>query len=78
MWWPALGGLVVGLVGVLDPHTMGVGYDNIENILGGGMAMHAVVILCALKFVSWSVSLGAAPPAAHSPPSSRSAVASAR
>ena len=30
MWWPALGGLVVGAVGYFSPHTMGVGYDNID------------------------------------------------
>jgi CIC family chloride channel protein len=58
MWWPALGGLVVGAVGYFSPHTMGVGYDNIENILSGSLAGKALFMLCALKFVSWSVSLG--------------------
>src|SRR5665213_868724 len=32
MWWPALGGVVVGLVGWISPHTLGVGYDNITSI----------------------------------------------
>jgi H+/Cl- antiporter ClcA/predicted transcriptional regulator len=58
MWWPALGGLVVGAVGYFSPHTMGVGYDNIENILSGSLAGKALLALCALKFVSWSISLG--------------------
>jgi CIC family chloride channel protein len=58
MWWPALGGLAVGVVGFFDVRTMGVGYDNIENILGGDMAMRTIVILCTLKFISWSISLG--------------------
>jgi len=58
MWWPALGGLVVGVVGYFSPLTMGVGYDNIENILSGSLAGKALFMLCALKFVSWSVSLG--------------------
>ncbi|MDB4984867.1 MAG: chloride channel protein, partial [Myxococcaceae bacterium] len=58
MWWPALGGLAVGGVGYLAPHTMGVGYDNIEQIVGGHMLPRAVVVLCSLKFVSWAVSLG--------------------
>jgi CIC family chloride channel protein len=58
MWWPALGGLVVGAVGYFSPRTMGVGYDNIENILSGSLAGQALFLLCALKFVSWSVSLG--------------------
>jgi len=58
MWWPAIGGLVVGAVGVVSPHTMGVGYDNIDRILSGDLAGRAVVVFCALKFVSWSLSLG--------------------
>jgi chloride channel protein, CIC family len=58
MWWPALGGLVVGAVGYVSPHTMGVGYDNIENILAGSLAGQTLFVLCLLKFVSWSVSLG--------------------
>lgn len=58
MWWPALGGLVVGAVGYFAPRTMGVGYDNIENILSGSLAGKALFVLCALKFVSWAISLG--------------------
>jgi H+/Cl- antiporter ClcA/CBS domain-containing protein len=58
MWWPALGGLVVGLVGWVSPHTLGVGYDNIDRMLGGTLAGRAVVIFGLLKFVSWCVSLG--------------------
>ncbi len=58
MWWPALGGLAVGVVGVISPHTMGVGYDNVDRILQGDLAGTAVVVFCTLKFISWSVSLG--------------------
>jgi chloride channel protein, CIC family len=58
MWWPAIGGVVVGLIGWLSPHTMGVGYDNIDHILSGDLAGEAVVVFCLLKFVSWSFSLG--------------------
>jgi H+/Cl- antiporter ClcA/CBS domain-containing protein len=58
MWWPAIGGVAVGLVGFLSPHTMGVGYDNIDRILQGDLAGRAVVVFCFLKFVSWCVSLG--------------------
>jgi CIC family chloride channel protein len=58
MWWPAIGGVVVGIVGVLSPHTMGVGYDNINRILSGDLAGQAVIVFCLLKFVSWSLSLG--------------------
>jgi CIC family chloride channel protein len=58
MWWPAIGGLVVGIVGYFAPRTMGVGYDNIERILAGSMALRTVVFLCSLKFLSWCISLG--------------------
>ena len=58
MWWPALGGLAVGVVGYFEPRTMGVGYENIENILGGAITGQALLTLCVLKFVSWSISLG--------------------
>ncbi len=58
MWWPAVGGVVVGVVGVVSPHTMGVGYDNIDRILSGDLAGEAVLVFCLLKFVSWALSLG--------------------
>jgi CIC family chloride channel protein len=58
MWWPALGGIVVGAIGWFAPHTMGVGYDNIDRILQGDLAGEAVIVFCLLKFVSWCLSLG--------------------
>jgi CIC family chloride channel protein len=58
MWWPALGGLVVGAVGYFAPHTLGVGYDNIQGIVSGSISGRALMFLCIAKFVSWSVSLG--------------------
>ncbi|MGN6247315.1 MAG: chloride channel protein [Ginsengibacter sp.] len=58
MWWPALGGLVVGFVGYFAPHTLGVGYDNITNILTGKMTLTFLVSICLLKFISWCIALG--------------------
>jgi CIC family chloride channel protein len=58
VWWPAIGGIAVGLAGYFSPHTLGVGYDNITNILSGNMAVYAVLSLCLLKFLSWVVALG--------------------
>lgn len=58
MWWPALGGLAVGVVGYFEPLTMGVGYTNIDAILNGSWTATAVIALCTLKFVSWSLALG--------------------
>jgi H+/Cl- antiporter ClcA len=58
MWWPAIGGLAVGVVGYLEPRTLGVGYSNISDMLSGNLAVTAIAGLAALKFVSWSISLG--------------------
>jgi len=58
MWWPALGAVVVGVVGYFYPLTMGVGYENITHIISGRMAISAVAILCLMKFISWTVALG--------------------
>lgn len=58
MWWPALGAIVVGLVGLVSPRTLGVGYTNIEALLGGELATRAMFALALFKLVSWSVALG--------------------
>jgi H+/Cl- antiporter ClcA/predicted transcriptional regulator len=55
--WPALGGLAVGIIGYFEPRTMGVGYDNIENILAGSFSGWMLLSLCLLKFLSWSLAL---------------------
>jgi len=58
MWWPAIGGIAVGIVGYFAPHTLGVGYDNIEGMVAGRIVGSAVIFLCVMKFISWSISLG--------------------
>jgi chloride channel protein, CIC family len=58
MWWPALGAVAVGVVGYFAPKTMGVGYDNIEAIVGGSLTGWALVWLCTMKLISWTISLG--------------------
>lgn len=57
MWWPALGGLVVGLVGYFAPRTLGVGYDNITDILSNRFSLSVIAFLCSMKFLSWLISL---------------------
>lgn len=58
MWWPAIGGLAVGLIGFFAPHTLGVGYDNITGILSGTWPLTLVCSLCIFKFLSWAIALG--------------------
>lgn len=58
MWWPMLGGIAIGITGYFVPQTLGVGYDNIENILNGSIVFQSLLLLCIMKFISWSISLG--------------------
>jgi H+/Cl- antiporter ClcA len=58
MWWPILGGLVVGLGGLLDPRILGVGYDTIQDLLAGHLVGASAAILLLLKATVWSVALG--------------------
>lgn len=57
VWWPAIGGLVAGIIGYFAPHTLGVGYDNIISILSGTVAISMVFRLCFFKLASWAIAL---------------------
>src|SRR5437763_174145 len=58
MWWPALGGLVVGLGGLVFPEALGVGYDTIGALLQGQVPGRVIVGILLVKSLLWSVSLG--------------------
>lgn len=58
MWWPAIGGVAVGVVGFFAPHTLGVGYDNITSLLSGNLPLTIIFSLCFFKFLSWAIALG--------------------
>ena len=58
MWWPAIGGLVIGVGGWLFPQALGVGYDVIEELLQGNVAGRVILGILIVKSVIWSVSLG--------------------
>jgi CIC family chloride channel protein len=58
MWWPAIGGVVVGVGGLIDPNALGLGYHNIAQMLQGGVVPAAGVLLLVVKAVIWAVALG--------------------
>jgi chloride channel protein, CIC family len=58
MWWPAIGGLVIGLGGVFCPQALGVGYDTIGRLLQGEMSGRAILGIVVVKALIWSISLG--------------------
>ena len=58
MWWPALGGVIVGLGGLFFPQTLGVGYDVIATIVGHTVPWRLLLGILLVKWIIWSVSLG--------------------
>jgi chloride channel protein, CIC family len=58
MWWPALGGIGVGVGGLFFPRGLGVGYDNIAELLHGNPSLGLIVGILVAKSLMWSFSLG--------------------
>jgi H+/Cl- antiporter ClcA len=58
MWWPAIGGLFVGIGGYIDPRVLGVGYETIHALLRGELVGTLVAGLLIGKALVWSISLG--------------------
>ncbi|MBB2717732.1 UNVERIFIED_ORG: H+/Cl- antiporter ClcA [Rhizobium etli] len=57
MWWPMLGGLVIGLGGLIEPRAMGVGYDIIDGLLNNRLLAPAVMSILLVKTVTWLFAL---------------------
>jgi H+/Cl- antiporter ClcA len=58
MWWPAIGAVVVGLGGLVEPRVLGAGYDTIQTLLNGSLALKAIVLLFVVKACVWLAALG--------------------
>jgi chloride channel protein, CIC family len=58
MWWPAIGGLVIGLGGLIFPQALGVGYDTIGALLTQNVVASVLLGILLVKSLIWSVSLG--------------------
>ncbi|MGC1904374.1 MAG: chloride channel protein [Candidatus Acidiferrum sp.] len=58
MWWPAIGGFVIGLGGLIFPQALGVGYDTIGGLLQGSVTTHVILGVLLVKWFIWAVSLG--------------------
>ena len=58
MWWPAIGGLAIGLGGLIFPQALGVGYDTIGGLLMGSVTTKVILGVLIVKWFIWSVSLG--------------------
>jgi len=58
MWWPALGGIVVGIGGYFEPRALGVGYDVIGDLLNHRIVLEVALGLLLAKSVMWVIALG--------------------
>jgi CIC family chloride channel protein len=58
MWWPAIGGVFVGLGGMIFPQALGVGYDTIQSLLQGDVPRAMIAGVLLVKSAIWIVSLG--------------------
>ncbi|HEX6466287.1 MAG TPA: chloride channel protein [Terriglobales bacterium] len=58
MWWPAIGGLVVGIGGLINPQALGVGYDVIASMLAHDLPLKLLLGIFIVKAIIWSISLG--------------------
>ncbi len=57
-WWPAIGGLAVGLGGLVFPQALGVGYDTIQSLLQGDVPRAVIAGVLLVKSAIWVISLG--------------------
>jgi len=57
MWWPAIGGIGIGQGGFFFPRGLGVGYDNIAELLRGNAPIGLLVGLLLAKSLMWAFSL---------------------
>jgi H+/Cl- antiporter ClcA len=58
MWWPALSGLILGVIGYFVPSVLGVGYSTITNILNGSLPLILLLSILIFKSLALVVTLG--------------------
>ena len=58
MWWPAIGGLVIGLGGLIFPQALGRRLRHHRRAAAGRCAAQLILGILLVKSVIWAVSLG--------------------
>jgi chloride channel protein, CIC family len=58
LWWPAIGALLLGIIGFFVPRVFGVGYDSIGDILNGQLVWKVLLMVMVAKFAALVISLG--------------------
>jgi H+/Cl- antiporter ClcA/CBS domain-containing protein len=58
MWWPAIGGAVVGIGGLIFPPALGVGYGVIQRLVTDDVTWKLIFGVLIVKSLIWTFSLG--------------------
>lgn len=58
VWWPAIGGLIIGIGGLIEPRALGVGYDTIADELAGNLTLLTLFSIFVVKLIIWAIGLG--------------------
>ena len=58
MWWPAIGGAIIGIGGLIERRALGVGLDAIDQLLTGRAGLSLILRILVVKTLIWSLSLG--------------------
>ncbi|OIS94049.1 chloride channel protein [Brucella cytisi] len=57
MWWPAIGGIAIGIGGLIEPRALGVGYDLIDGFLNDKFLATTVLVVLLVKSAIWLCAL---------------------
>jgi CIC family chloride channel protein len=49
---PAIGGVIIGVLLLVAPQVMGVGYEYVDQALNGGLLLKTLIALCLVKLVA--------------------------
>ena len=58
MWWPAIGCVILGVVGYFVPRVLGVGYDTISDILNTHLIFKMLILVMIFKALVLVVTIG--------------------
>ena len=58
MWWPAFGGLAVGIGGLIFPQALGIGFDTIPPMLQADVPRTTIAGILLVKSIIWVIALG--------------------
>ena len=58
LWWPAIGGVGLGVIGYFVPRVLGVGYGTLSDILTNQLTLGLLLVILVFKTLALLISLG--------------------